>query len=100
MSKEKPGPTIEEIREKAGPILARYGVRRAGLFGSLVHGKLRRRSDIDLLVDLEKPIGLFDFVGLKLELEETLGRKVDVVEYQAIKPLLRERILADEVPLL
>lgn len=93
-------PTIDEVKQKALPILARYGVRRAGVFGSLVRGQLGRRSDIDILVDFPEPIGLFRFVGLKQELEEGLGRKVDVVQYRAIKPLIKERILAEEVPIL
>ncbi|MBI4318993.1 MAG: nucleotidyltransferase family protein [Chloroflexi bacterium] len=98
--KEKSTPTIEEIREKALPILRRYGARRAGVFGSLVRGEMRRRSDIDILVDIPQPIGLFAFVGLKRELEEALGRKVDLVEYETIKARIRERILAEQVPIL
>ncbi len=98
--KQHRAPTIEGIRRNVLPILARYGVRRAGLFGSVVRGELSRRSDIDILLELERPIGLFEFVGLKLELEESLGRKVDLVEYDSIKPLLRERILKEEVRIL
>ncbi len=59
-----------------------------------------RNSDIDILVDFPEAIGLFEFVGLKQELEELLGRKVDLVQYRAIKPLIRERILKEEVPIL
>jgi predicted nucleotidyltransferase len=43
---------------------------------------------------------LLDFVGLKIEIEEALGRKVDLVEYDTIKPLLKDRILREEVPIL
>ena len=93
-------PTIEEIKEKVLPALERYHARRAGLFGSVVRGETRRRSDIDILVDFPDPIGLFEFVGLKQELEELLGRKVDLVQYEAIKPLLKKRILKEEVPIL
>jgi predicted nucleotidyltransferase len=92
--------SIEEIQKKALPVLARYGVKRAALFGSIVRGQARGRSDVDLLVDIDQPIGLFRFVGLKLELEKALGRKVDVVEYDAIKPALRDRILGEQVPIL
>ncbi|MCL5074198.1 MAG: nucleotidyltransferase family protein [Chloroflexi bacterium] len=98
--KEKAIPTIEEIKEKTVPILRRYGARKAGVFGSVVRGKMRRRSDIDLLVDLPEPIGLFAFVGLQQELQQALGRKVDLVEYETIKPHIRKRILAEEVPIL
>jgi predicted nucleotidyltransferase len=91
--------SIEEIRTKALPILTRYGVKRAALFGSIVRGEARARSDVDVLVDMDRPIGLFRFVGLKQDLEKALGRKVDVVEYAALKPVLRERILGEQVPI-
>jgi len=91
---------IEEIKRKILPILQRYGVKRIGLFGSYVRGEAREDSDIDILVEIEEDISLLDFVGLKLEIEEALGRKVDLVEYNTIKPLLRERILKEQVVIL
>ena len=91
---------IEEIKRRVRPILLRYGAKRAGLFGSAARGELRRNSDIDILVEIDRPIGLFEFVGIKLELEEALGRKVDLGEYDALKPLIRERVLREEVPIL
>lgn len=90
----------EEIKRKILPILQRYGVKRVGLFGSYVRDEMREDSDIDILVEIEKDISLLDFVGLKLEIEEMLGRKVDLVEYNTIKPLLRERILKEQVVIL
>lgn len=91
---------IEEIKRKISPILQRYGVKKAGLFGSCVRGDMRANSDIDILVEIERDISLLDFVGLKLEIEEALGNKVDLVEYNTIKPLLRERILKEQVIIL
>ena len=94
------GTYIEEIKQKILPILQRYGVKRVGLFGSCVRGEIREDSDIDILVEIEKDISLLDFVGLKLEIEEALGKKVDLVEYNTIKPLLREKILSEQVIIL
>ncbi len=91
---------IEDIKRKILPILQRYGVKRAGLFGSCVRGEIKEDSDIDILVEIEEDISLLDFVGIKLELEEALGRKVDLAEYSTIKLLLRERILEEQVVLL
>jgi predicted nucleotidyltransferase len=91
---------IEEIKRKILPILRRYGVKRVGLFGSCVRGEIKGNSDVDVLVEIEKDISLLDFVGIKLELEEALGRKVDLVEYDTIKPLLKERILREQVVVL
>ena len=92
--------SVDEIKNMALPILKKYGVRRASIFGSVVRGETRESSDIDILVEIEKDISLLDFVALKLELEETLGRRVDLVEYDTIKPRLRERILREQVVIL
>lgn len=91
---------IEEIKQKAGPILSRYGAKRAGLFGSVVRRKTGKKSDIDVLVEIGQDIGLLELIRIERELQEALGRRVDLVEYDAIKPLLRERILREEVRIL
>jgi predicted nucleotidyltransferase len=98
--KSKPIPTIAEIRHKVVPVLQRYRTRRAGLFGSVVRGEMRRNSDIDILVELDDDLSLLDVVRINRELEEALGRKVDLVEYETIKPIIRERILSEEVRIL
>ncbi|HEX7344152.1 MAG TPA: nucleotidyltransferase family protein [bacterium] len=91
---------IEMVKEKILPILREYGAQRAALFGSFIRGQVRKKSDIDILVQLDEKVSLFEFVRLKLKLEETLNRKVDLVEYETIKPLLRERILNEQVVIL
>lgn len=92
--------SIGEVQQKIIPILKRHGVLRAALFGSIISGKMKEDSDIDLLIELEQEKSLLDLVALKLELEEVLGRNVDVVEYVTIHPLLKERILREQVPVL
>jgi predicted nucleotidyltransferase len=87
---------IKQISKLILPILQRYGVSKAALFGSVVKDQARPDSDIDILVQIEKDISLLDFVGLKLELEQILKANVDVVEYDTIKPLLRETILKEQ----
>jgi len=91
---------INKIKQKILPILQGYGVKKVALFGSCVRGEIGKDSDIDILVDIEADISLLDFVGLKQKIEEVLGRKVDLVEYDTLKPLLRERILKEQVVLL
>lgn len=78
------------------PILKRQGVTKAAIFGSTARGEMKKGSDVDILVRLKKGKSLFDFVGLKLELEEKLDKKIDLVSYGAIKPRLRDIILKDE----
>lgn len=88
---------IDHIKENIIPILKRYHVKRAGLFGSYAKGENTTTSDIDILVELDGKMSLMDFVRIKLDLEDHLNSKVDLVEYQAIKPRLKERILAEEL---
>ena len=91
---------IEGIRETIRPVLRRHGIKRAGIFGSVVRGEATPESDVDVLVEMDRQASLLDFIGVKLDLEDVLGRRVDLVEYAAIKPRLRDRILREEVPIL
>ncbi len=91
--------SVEEIKNKIKPVLKRNGIVKAGIFGSFSRGDSTSDSDIDILVKIEKEISLFDFIGIKLELEDVLGKKVDLVEYDAIKPAIRENILREEIEL-
>lgn len=88
---------IEEIKNKIIPTLQKHNIMCAGVFGSTVTGQAGKGSDIDLLVEFRNQISLLEFVGIKYELEEILGSKVDLVEYEAIKPRLRQRILLEEI---
>ena len=67
--------TTKSIKKQIMPILKRQGVIKAALFGSIARGEMKKNSDIDILVKLKKGKSLFDFVELKLELEEKLGKK-------------------------
>ena len=88
---------IEEVSERIIPILRKHQIKRAGIFGSVATGKATRKSDVDILVELGKEISLLDFVRIKHELEDLLGTKVDLVEYQAVKPRLKNRIISEEI---
>jgi predicted nucleotidyltransferase len=83
---------MQPVREKIIDILRRNDVRRASFFGSIVRGEMTDQSDVDLLIEFEGRKSLLDLSGLKIELEDALGRKVDVVTYRSLHPLLRERI--------
>ena len=88
---------VKEVKEKVTPILIKHKIRKAGVFGSVAKNKDRKDSDVDLLIELGDDISLLEFIGIKLELEEALKKKVDLVEYKAIKPLLKDIILKEEV---
>jgi hypothetical protein len=87
---------LEEIKKKITPLLRSYGVKRAAFFGSFVRGEERKDSDIDILVEFEGEKSLLDLAGLKIELEELLERKVDVLTYDSIHPLLKDKILEEQ----
>jgi len=77
--------------------LESFGVSSLSIFGSFARGDDQADSDIDLLVEFNKPNGLFEFIRLKTYLEELLGRPVDLVTPDALKPQLRERILSESI---
>jgi uncharacterized protein len=85
---------------KAVPILRRHGACRAGIFGSVARGDDKAGSDVDFLVELDGEQSLLDVIGLQQDLAEALGRAVDVVEYDAVKPAIRDRVLKEQVSIL
>jgi len=88
--------TTQNIKQKITPVLKRRGVSKAALFGSVARGERKKNSDIDLLIKIKEGKSLLDIVRLKLELEEKLGKKVDLVEYSAIRPSLKGIILSEQ----
>lgn len=90
----------QEIAKKIIPILKKQGVQKAALFGSQARGEATKKSDVDLLVKLPKRFGLFEMGGLKMDLEEALNKKVDLVEYSTIHPLLKKQILKEKISIL
>jgi uncharacterized protein len=73
------------------------GVRSLDLFGSIARGDSGADSDVDLLVEFDRPVGLFQFFRVQRRLEAIVGRPVDLVMKDAIKRQLRTRILAETV---
>ncbi len=77
--------------------LKKFGVHSLSIFGSVARNQARKNSDIDILVDFERPVGLFEFARLQLYLEKALGRKVDLVTPEALRVELREDILREAI---
>lgn len=88
---------IQKAKEQIVPIIKKHNISKAALFGSIVTGKMRSDSDIDLLIDMPKDSSLFDLLRVKIDLEEQLGRRVDLVQYKAIKLRLKDEILSHQV---
>ena len=92
-------PTLRRHRDAILSVAVRHGARNVRVFGSVARGDARPDSDLDLLVDLEPGRSLLDHVALIQDLEDLLGRKVDVVESQALHWYIRDRVLAEAVAL-
>lgn len=91
---------LDGLEERILSILKRHNIKRASLFGSYTRGETKEDSDIDILVELDDDASLFDFIGLKLEIEDAIGKRVDLVEFSTIKPAFRDRILKEQVVLI
>ena len=88
---------IDVDESRLAQICRRYSVRELSVFGSAARGTMRPHSDIDLLVEFlpEAEPGLLDHAGLMLDLSELLGRKVDLVSKNGLKPLIRDSLTRD-----
>lgn len=75
------------------------GASNVRVFGSVARGDAHERSDLDLLVNMDDGRSLMDLCGFLLDVEELLGRKVDVVDEDGLSPYLKDRILAEAKPL-
>jgi predicted nucleotidyltransferase len=92
-------PITRESREEIARIAALHGARNVRVFGSARPGQEGEAGDLDLLVDMAKGRNLLNLIGLSNDLEDRLGVEVDVVTEGSLSPYLRERILAEAVPL-
>lgn len=90
---------VGDKREEVLRIAERHGARNVRVFGSVARGEATRDSDVDFLVDMEPGRSLFDLGGLLVDLQELLGRRVDIVTERGLRPRLRERVLRDAMPL-
>ena len=88
--------TLKKIADTAKPIIKKYGVNYAGVFGSHARGDARPDSDVDILVSLgKKPFSIWDFIGFKNELADNLKKSVDLVSDEAVNPYFRDYIRRD-----
>ena len=90
---------IEDKLEDIMSIAAKHGARNVRVFGSAVRGDDRPDSDVDLLVDVGATTSSWFPAGLILDLEQVLGRPVEVVTEKGLNPLIKEHVLREAVPL-
>ena len=97
LNKRKISETLNKIIPLIIKILKKNKVKKAGIFGSYVRGEQKKGSDIDIIIEYPKGLGGFAFVGIKFDLEKGIKRKVDLLTYKSLHPLLKERILKEEI---
>jgi predicted nucleotidyltransferase len=92
----------EELTRKRDEIIrvaTIHGARNIRVFGSVARGEADEKSDVDFLVEMEPGRSLFDLGGLLMDLQDVLGRDVDVVTERGLNPRIRDRVLKEAVAL-
>jgi predicted nucleotidyltransferase len=88
---------IGKISSQKSFLANKYFVRQIGVFGSVARGDQRPDSDVDILVDFNKPIGVFDFIRLEDYLSQLLGSKVDLVTKTGLKSIIKDEVLSQTI---
>lgn len=88
---------IRILNEQQKILAEQYSVERLSLFGSVARDEARDNSDVDLLVEFSRPIGLFQFIELQQWLESLLGCKVDLGTPRSLKPSIKEEVLQEAI---
>jgi len=87
---------IESKLQKIKPELQnKFGIKKIGIFGSYVKGLQNDKSDIDIIVEIERPIGFLKFMKIQLYLSRVLKKSVDLLTFDSIKPYMQNEILKD-----
>jgi uncharacterized protein len=86
---------LKKIKPKIIRVLKKHNIARAGIFGSYAKGKQKKSSDVDILIEFND--SLLKLVRLERELKNETNMKIDLLTYKGIHPLLRERILNEEI---
>ena len=93
--------SLDEIKEiidiHKDELLKEYGLKEIGVFGSYVRGAQKADSDLDILIEFEKPVGFVKFLRLEKRLSELLGVRVEMVTKKALKPFIGKRILQEVI---
>lgn len=88
---------IKKIEQEIRPILEKHQVKKASIFGSFARGENNKNSDIDILVELKRGKTLIDLIDLEMDIEKKVKRKIDLITFKSVNPLIRKNILRDEV---
>ena len=88
---------LSSLKKLKGEVAKEYSVKTIGVFGSVARDEQTGTSDIDLLVEFSKPVGFVTFMRLENFLSERLGKQVDLVTSDSLKPVIRQDVLAEVI---
>lgn len=91
---------VKYYKELILPVLKRFNIKHAALFGSIAKDTDTLQSDIDILIEAGSGFTLFDTLTLENELSELTNRKIDIVEFSAIKPSIKQEVLRTAISIL
>ncbi|MDF2430561.1 MAG: uncharacterized protein JWP44_192 [Mucilaginibacter sp.] len=91
---------FREYQQLILPVLNRYSIKRAAIFGSAAKGNMTVNSDVDLLIEADKGFTIFKMLKLEEEISKLIKRKVDVVEFSALKPSIKNEVLLSAIQIL
>ncbi|MDQ3179601.1 MAG: nucleotidyltransferase family protein [Acidobacteriota bacterium] len=86
---------LDKFKKQLDEICRQNGIAMLGVFGSVARGEDTPESDVDLLIKLNKPVGLIEFIRLEDKFVEVFGRKVDLATEESLHPLIRQNVLSD-----
>jgi hypothetical protein len=88
---------LDQLRSLRGELREQYHVRSIGIFGSYSRKHQTEQSDLDLVVEFDRPIGMLAFVHLKNLIADRLGMKIDLVTPDGLHPLIRDQVMNEVV---
>ncbi len=91
---------LDNLTNQIKDILKKYPISKAAIFGSFARGEENKNSDIDILIETSKPVSMFVILKMEKELGQITKRKIDIVEYSAIKQSIKQNILNEAIPIL
>ena len=90
----------QQLTNQLIPILKKHGVSHASIFGSYARGEQTAESDLDILVDAPKGITLFGLAAIVVDLEDVIGKKIDIAQYNLLRPAFKDNILKEKIDIL
>lgn len=86
---------LQDIKKRKPELKKRFNVRRIGIFGSYARGDYNKNSDLDVIVEFDRPLGIFGLMDLEDYLKGMIGKNIDIVTKKTLKPSIRERVLKE-----